>query len=242
MSYLEPIFLENIEKATVKTIFELGSRDLLDAHKLQDYYGCSVYAFECNPDCLEVCDTILASFHNDNIHLVKKAISLENAPITFYPFDLAKYDNMGASSMFKIDFSRRDPRDPDYKHPNPQIEISVEGTRLDTFMEHCGIDTVDLLCVDLQGYELNALKSLGKKLETAKYVLTECSTDSTYIGGALFAELAEYLAEAGFKYKYSNLFGYTYPEMDRCGFSEFDALFIRSYTFSHSKRPLRGQL
>jgi hypothetical protein len=94
-------------------------------------------------------------------------------------------------------------------------------------MEESGIDTVDLLCIDLQGYELNALKSLGKKLETAKYVLTECSIDSTYIGGALFAELAEYLAEAGFKYRCSNLFGYAYPAMNRCGFSEFDALFIR---------------
>ena len=228
MSYLEPIFLENIDKTAVKTIFELGSRDLLDAHKLQDYYGCSVYAFECNPDCLEVCNTIIASFQNDKIHLVKKAVSLENGPIAFYPFDLAKYDNMGASSMFKIDFSRRDPRDPDYKHPNPQMEIIVDGTRLDTFMEEYGIDTVDLLCVDLQGYELNALKSLGKKLETAKYVLTECSIDSTYIGGASFTELAEYLAEAGFKYRCSNLFGYAYPAMDRCGFSEFDALFIRS--------------
>lgn len=227
MSYLEPIFLENIDKTTVKTIFELGSRDLLDANKLQDYYGCHVYAFECNPDCLEVCDTILASFQNDNIHLVKKAVSLENGPITFYPFDLAKYDNMGASSMFKIDFSRRDPRDPDCQRPNPQMEIVVEGTRLDTFMEEYGVENVDLLCIDLQGYELNALKSLGKKLETAKYVLTECSIDSTYIGGASFAELAEYLVEAGFKYRCSNLFGYAHPTSDVSGFSEFDALFIR---------------
>ena len=227
MSYLEPIFLENIDNTAVKTIFELGSRDLLDAHKLQDYYDCMVYAFECNPDCLEVCDTIIASFHNDRIHLVKKAVSLENGPITFYPFDLVKYNNMGASSMFKIDFSRRDPCDPDCQCPNPQTEIIVEGTRLDTYMEEYGIDTVDLLCVDLQGYELNALKSLGKKLETAKYIITECSIDSTYIGGASFAELVEYLMEAGFKYRCSNLFGYTYPKLDVSGFSEFDALFIR---------------
>ena len=74
MSYLEPIFLENIDKSAVQTIFELGSRDLLDAHKLQDYYDCLVYAFECNPDCLEICDSVIETFNNDNIVLVKKAV------------------------------------------------------------------------------------------------------------------------------------------------------------------------
>ena len=34
-NYLEEIFKNNIDKNKVKTVFELGSRDLIDAIKLQ---------------------------------------------------------------------------------------------------------------------------------------------------------------------------------------------------------------
>lgn len=228
MSYLEPIFLENIDKTRVQTIFELGSRDLLDAHKLEDYYGCPVYAFECNPDCLEICDSVMETFDNNNIRLIRKAVSLIDGPVSFYPFDITKYDNMGASSMFKIDFKNRDKGDPDYNSPSPQTEIVVEGTRLDTFMAENHIDRVDMLCVDLQGYELAAIQSLGARLQGVKYIITECSIESTYDGGTTFAEFAEYLGKSGFKYVCSNRFGYKYPDTDLRGYSEFDALFVRN--------------
>ena len=227
MSYLEPIFLENIDKTRVQTIFELGSRDLLDANKLEDYYNCPVYAFECNPDCLEICDSVATLFENKNIHLVRKAVSLKDGPVSFYPFDITKYDNMGASSMFKIDFDHRDKDDPDYKRPSPQTEIVVDGTRLDTFMAENRVVRVDMLCVDLQGYELPAIQSLGSRLDDVKYIITECSIQSTYDGGTTFVELAEYLGKSGFKYVCSNRFGYKYPDTELRGYSEFDALFIK---------------
>ena len=50
-NYLEDIFKNNIDKNKVKTVFELGSRDLIDAIKLQKYFNCDVFLFECNPDC-----------------------------------------------------------------------------------------------------------------------------------------------------------------------------------------------
>jgi FkbM family methyltransferase len=229
MSYLEPIFLENIDKTCVQTIFELGSRDLLDAHKLEGYYSCPVYAFECNPDCLEICDSVANTFENKNIHLVQKAVSLTDGPVSFYQFDTTKYDNMGASSMFKINFNNRDKDDPDYKRPSPQTEIVVEGTRLDTFMGENRIDQVDMLCIDLQGYELAAIQSLGTRLKDVKYIITECSIQSTYDGGTTFVELEDYLINAGFKYVCSNRFNYAYPDTGLRGHSEFDALFVRNW-------------
>ena len=228
MSYLEPIFLENIDKTRVQTIFELGSRDLLDAHKLEDYYGCPVYAFECNPDCLEICDSVANTFENENIHLIRKAVSLIDGPVSFYSFDITKYDNMGASSMFKIDFDNRDINDPDYKRPSPQTEIVVEGTRLDTFMSDNRVDRVDMLCIDLQGYELAAIHSLGGRLQDVKYIITECSIKSTYDGGTTFVELEKYLGNSGFKYVCSNRFNYAYPDTELRGYSEFDALFVKT--------------
>ena len=228
-SYLDNIFTDNIANTDVKTIFELGSRDLEDAIRLFNHYGCKVFAFECNPDCINVCKNKLKSQSGrllENVILVESAVSLDNSETSFYPFDLAKYDNMGASSMFKIDFSKRDSSDPDYNRENPQKEITVKGERLDSFMDENGIAAIDLLCIDLQGYEINALKSLGDKLKTVKYIITECSIQSTYVGGATFNELNSFLSDNNFCYVASNRFGNELPDLSLKGFSEFDALFI----------------
>lgn len=231
MSYLEDIFVANIRKQDVKVVFELGSRDLVDAIKLQRYYNSKVIAFECNPDCLMECYNRMNSLDDSikqNIQLVNKAVCLDDTYTSFYPFDLTKYDNMGSSSMLKIDFSQRDRSDPDFNRENPQKEIVVEGTRLDTYMHKNGISNIDVLCIDLQGYELNALKSLGSELHKVKYIITECSIKSTYVNGASYEELHEYLSRFNFRYVCSNRFGYEQPNLNITGFSEFDALFINT--------------
>lgn len=229
MSYLDDYFIKNINKDLIKIVFELGSRDLLDAFKLCNYYNCKVYAFECNPDCLIECNKNLSNVSHDikqNVVLIDKAVSLDDKDITFYPFDLNKYDNMGSSSLLKIDFSKRDINDPDYNRPNPQKEIIVNGTRIDTFIDKNNISNIDMLCIDLQGYELNAIKSLGDKIRNVKYIITECSIENTYTNGATFNELNEYLQSFNFKYCCSNKFDYRMPDLNLKGFTEFDALFI----------------
>ena len=228
MSYLESCFLENIDKSKVKSIFELGSRDLVDASRLFSYYGCPIYAFECNPDCLEACKRTYASFSDrerGHIYLINRAVSLENGYLTFYAFDLSKYDNMGSSSLLKIDFTKRDQRDPDYNRPNPQKEVKVQGTRLDTFIEQTGV-IPDMVCMDLQGYELNAIRSMGSYIQRVKYILTECSLRSTYTGGVSFRELDSYLRSQGFRYVCSNKFGSSVPDESIQGHCEFDALYV----------------
>ena len=231
MSYLDNIFIRHINKDSIQIIFELGTRDLLDAFKLCNYYNCKVYAFECNPDCLIECNKNLLIINDDikqNIVLIDKAVSIKDDFITFYPFDLNKYDNMGCSSLLKIDFSNRSVTDADYNIPNPQNEIIVNGTRLDTFIDKNNITNVDMLCIDLQGYELNAIKSLGYNICNVKYIITECSIKNTYTNGATFKELNEYLESFNFKYCCSNKFNYGIPDLNLKGFSEFDALFINT--------------
>lgn len=233
MAYID--FINKINKDKIKNIFELGSRDLLDSIKLLDYYNYSIiYAFECNPDCLVECNKNLLrqdAYNKNRLYLIDKAVSLVDGDVTFYPFDLSKYNNMGASSMLKIDFSIRNINDPDYNRSNPQNEITVKGTRLDTFIEENQIKNVDLLCMDLQGYELNAIKSLGEHLHKVKYIITECSIINTYTNGATFKEIDEYLSKYNFRYVCSNRFGDQYPDLSIKGYSEFDALFINYSAF-----------
>jgi FkbM family methyltransferase len=231
MSYLYNIFTNNIDKNDVKIIFELGSQTLLDAFKLYNYYKCPIHSFECDPNGLKECNKNLLNANDEikkNVTLIEKAVSLTDDNIIFYPFNLELYNNSGASSLYKIDFSLRSKNDPDYNRPNPQNEIIVKGIRLDTYMNQNNISNIDLLCIDLQGYELNALKSLGDKINNVKYIITECSINSTYVGGCSFIELNNYLNEFNFIYCCSDDYKYNFPNLKITGFSEFNALFINN--------------
>ena len=107
-NYSLSIFMKYINTTDIQTIFELGTRDLNDAQKLYKTFHAQIYAFECNPDCITVCKQNLSNMtdtEHDNIHLIENAISEIDGHTTFYPFDLQQYNNMGASSMLKIDFS-----------------------------------------------------------------------------------------------------------------------------------------
>jgi FkbM family methyltransferase len=230
MAYFD--FLDKIDSNQIKTIFELGSCNLIDAIKLLNHFQSSkIYSFECNNDCLIECYKNLNNLEEEKkkrLVLIDKAVSINNGDVIFYPFDLKKYNNMGASSMLLIDFSLRDIKDHDYNRKNPQTKIIVNGVRLDTFIDENHIDNIDLLCIDLQGYELNAIKSLGNHLHKIKYIITECSIVSTYTNGATFKELNEYLSNYNFKYVSSNKFGENFPDLSLKYFSEFDSLFINN--------------
>lgn len=146
----------------------MGSRDLIDSKKLINYYNNAIcYSFECNPECLIECYKNMNKFNkneNDRIILLDKAVSLDNKKILFRPFDLSIYNNMGSSSILEIDFSIRNKNDPDYNKGKVQKEIEVDGIRIDTYMENNNIKNIDLLCIDLQGYELNKyLENYGFK-------------------------------------------------------------------------------
>jgi len=228
MSYFN--FNKFIDKEKVNIIFELGSRDLIDAKKLITHYNNAIcYSFECNPDCLIECNKNMKKFNkdeNNRIILIDKAVSIDDKKILFRPFDLSIYNNMGSSSILEIDFSKRNKNDSDYNRGKVQKEIQVDGIRIDTYMKNNNIKNIDLLCIDLQGYELQALKSLGDKLSKVKYIISECSIESTYKNGSTFYELNKYLENHGFKYYNSNKFGYNFPDLTLTGFTEFDALFI----------------
>jgi FkbM family methyltransferase len=200
MAYLDKRFLEKIQHP-VNTVLELGSRDLKDGIELLKVFPAHVYSFECNPDCLALCEANYATLDSasaSRLTLVPCAVSTTDGPVSFFSFDRAQYDNVGASSMLKIDFTKRHTSDPDYGRPNPQVEVTVQGVRMDTFCTRMGLKSVDLVCMDLQGYELEALKSFGSALSNVRYVILETASKSTYTGGACFTDVKAFLESAGF--------------------------------------------
>jgi len=161
-----------------------------------------------------------------SIKLIEEAIYIENKETVFKSFDLSKYDNMGASSLLKIDFSKSRPQsDPDYNTGDVQKDVVVQGLRLDTFCENEKIQQIDLLCMDLQEYELEALKSLGNKIKNVKYIISEASFNPTYENGNDFNDLHKYLVQHGFEYKTSNISN-SFPVCNSEYYMFFDVLYI----------------
>lgn len=211
-----------INKSFIKHIFEIGSRDCIDANDLATYFNCNVTAFECNPDGIIECKK---NINTDRVTLIESAVSNVDGIVKFYPFDVTKYNNIGASSLFEIDFiTNRATTDPDYGKRDIQSEIDVRSVRLDTFLQTN--TSPDLICMDVQESELLVLEGLGERLKDVKYIITEASLTPTYKGGCDFFKLDSYLKSQGFQF-IRTIEGTKFPTKTS-SFSSLDILYERS--------------
>jgi len=76
--------------------------------------------------------------------------------------------------------------------------VEVKSSTFDTWANENSISHVDFMWLDMQGYELNALKASPKILDTVKVLLTEISFSEVYEGQHQFAEVKEWLENKGF--------------------------------------------
>ncbi len=190
-SYLHPSVLTYIDKKQVSSIFEIGSRDALDAIRLSLFYKRHVYAFECNPECLVLCK--LNAEQTPNVTLVDKALWDGDGEIDFYPIlnREGKIHDPGSSSCFQL-LSKH------HEHYS-QAKISVPAIRLDQWMNENNLKSVDLICMSVQGASLKVLQGMGKLIKKTKYIITRCEVENLYEGECLLPELSAFLKENGFE-------------------------------------------
>ena len=187
-SYLFPQFVRRIDKQHIKTIFEAGSRDFLDAIALQNYYQDStVYAFECNPEGAEICEHNLKG--ESNILFSRIGLSDVNGEKTFYSFDSSKteHHNHGVSSFYK----HKDENDV------PSTAVTVNCKTIDSFCDENNIESVDMFCFDMQGGEYNALLGAKRIISRVKYIILENDAHS-YQNAPNFELIEEFLNQNSF--------------------------------------------
>jgi len=80
----------------------------------------------------------------------------------------------------------------------PAHEVSVPVIPLDVLVARQKLAPPDLIKLDIQGYELEALRGAQTCLRTARAVLCEVSFHEYYAGQPLFTELAGFLRTHGF--------------------------------------------
>jgi FkbM family methyltransferase len=78
-----------------------------------------------------------------------------------------------------------------------QTTAKVEVVTLAEFARNRGIDAIDILKLDLQGNELDAIVGAERLLETVKAILTEVQFVELYENTPLFPEIESYLRRRG---------------------------------------------
>ncbi len=76
---------------------------------------------------------------------------------------------------------------------------TVQVERLDSLLSGDGIAQPAMLKLDLQGYELQALKGAGKLLDYFEYVYCECAFVDLYDGEPLADKVTAFLDSRGFR-------------------------------------------
>lgn len=96
--------------------------------------------------------------------------------------------------------------------------IDVVVKTFDAWAQENSVDHVDFMWLDMQGYELNALKACPQILSTVKAILTEVEFVEAYKGQYLFDDVKTWLESQGFTMIAINT---------SCGWFG-DALFVRT--------------
>lgn len=182
---------------TPECILELGARDCAETIALSHCWPESkVFAFECNPATLPACRDRVSG--HPRIDLIEMAVADESGPLPFFQIDQERTEttwadgNPGASSLYRA--TGRYPRE-----RYVQRAISVVAIRLDEFLAERGIRHIGLLWMDIQGAELQALRSLGARIANVDVIFTEVSFFPIYEGTPRFRAIHRHLKQSGFK-------------------------------------------
>ncbi len=182
----------HIDFDTIKTIYDIGSRDALQSIELSNAFpSANIYAFEPNPEALVTCYNNTKDIKN--IKMCPVAVSNIDGEISFFAQDLEKsHDvNIGVSSMLKL--MDQTP----YGWHWIQKEIKVKSTTLNTFVAD-GNPAPDLMWVDVQGAELLVFKGASHILPNVKAIFTEAGNQAYYHGHTMINEIDQYLSSFRF--------------------------------------------
>ena len=100
----------------------------------------------------------------------------------------------GSSSLLK-------PKEHLTDHPDVFFNeaIKVKTMKLDDWTAANNISTIDLLWLDMQGFELEVLKASSVILPKVKVIHMEVSTRPTYEGVPLYSDVKEWMQQNGFR-------------------------------------------
>lgn len=183
----------HVDFDSVKTILDIGSRDLEQSLELQKIFpNATIHAFEPNPESYERC----LNLATPGIKVWPLAVLDFTGETSFYA--VSQKDNHGASSIFEPteNVVGVDP-------VNGMEKITVPCTSIEAWVRHNSIPKIDLVWADTQGAEMPVFCGFGEHLNGVQAIATEVATGGLYYGNRMYdptqyEDLKKFLGEHGF--------------------------------------------
>ncbi len=155
---------------------------------LSSYQNPTIYVFEPFPDSVSILRNRFSKYNN--IYIFEKALGASNCHVIFNVVN-----NIVSSSILT-------PSELLYKYHGSKMDIKesieVEQIRIDSIAELQDIE-IDIVKLDIQGYELEALKGAQGILKRIKTITVEVEFIALYKNQALFSDIDFFLRENNFQ-------------------------------------------
>lgn len=187
---------ERISKALIRkylpskpVIIDCGAHEGHDSLQLARHFpGGVVHAFEPVPELYERLKE--RKLKKKNIFTYQLALADRTGTLQFY---VSEGQSDGSSSLLVPKTHLTD-------HPLTVFKkkISINAVTLDGWARENKISKVDLLWLDMQGFEMQMLQASNEILPTVKVIHTEVSVRDTYEGVVQYQDYRRFLENKGF--------------------------------------------
>lgn len=206
--------LLKLSRTQAPVIFDVGAHYGATVAQYRALFPKSrIYAFEPYPESFEMLRRRTAG--DASVHRVNSAVADHPGKRTLF----VNHRDDTNSLLPRAIGRRYYPLD-----AGPRGAIEVEAVTLDDFVNQNGVDRIDILKMDIQGGELDALKGASKILAEGRcsVIYTEITFIPHYEQGAMFHELCSFLQKYG--YTLYNIFNLTTAKDGQL--RQADALFL----------------
>ena len=183
-----PIF----DKFKIDTIVYVGAHTGDIALALNRIFpGRRFYLIEPVPETFQILNKNTENYKN--IHCINIALGAEEGLFEMFVDQFSAASSLLPSNELALK---------EFPQLGKQVAIKVRVKTLDNILHIYGINTVDLLIIDVQGYEDKVFEGSSETLKNCKVVVSELSLWPLYTGSSTFDSVYQKLRKLGFQMRY----------------------------------------
>jgi len=187
-----------------KIIFDIGSRDLEQSIEFKNSFpNAQVYAFEPNPEQEEYCKRKAKEY---SIIFNNFALSDTEEEHNFFAIQKdGPNPNIGASALSYFSDEQLDYWNEVEPRSKPNVkEYQIKTITADNFCRINNIQNIDVMWIDVQGWELKVLNGAKETLNKTKLIHIELSFKKFYQETSLYPEVKKFLENQKFEEVWTN--------------------------------------